>query len=229
MTPVFRIPAALASAAVFLAGLLGSPAWAKSVCKPAARAPEVAFVIKPGKVKVVNTLSRQQLQRMKRQGSTLTPVKGWNPVGLTSTELGFSMSLRVNAVPRKKGSYCGFLESVRASVGYDELTVYVARKYRPGSCHYQSIMDHENLHVLVFRRTLEQYGQRINHRLKSAAIRMRPVLAGNAKEAAASLKAKLRRKIQPLFKEMNRELNRANAKLDTPHNYKREQARCRNW
>jgi hypothetical protein len=35
--------------------------------------------------------------------------------------------------------------------------------------------------------------------------------------------------VDPLFKDMNRTLDRENAKLDTPTRYRAEQARCSNW
>ena len=215
--------------AFVVSALLISSALARPACKSSRKAPQITVQIKPGTVKVDNSRSRQHLERLKSRGSTLTPANGWRPVGLTSTELGFSMRLRVNAKPNRKGSYCGYLDSVRASLGYDQLVVYIASKYRPGSCHYRSIMEHEKLHVLVFRRTLQRFSPRLNRRLKTAAANQRAVVAPNADLAAAEFKKRLRREVQPLFKEMNRELNRANAKLDTPANYKREQARCNNW
>ena len=139
------------------------------------------------------------------------------------------MNVRINALPMARGRFCGYLETVNATVGYDQLTVYVARKYRPGSCQYASIMEHEKTHVLVFRRLLDQYAPRIERRLTTAAHRMPPVDAASPKDAARRLKDKLRREVQPLFRELNRELDRANARLDTPQNYKNEQARCADW
>jgi hypothetical protein len=223
----------LISTGLAVAGFL-LPAWvpqamAKIVCPPAAQAPSVTVRIKPGGVVINNRQSHKGLRRLHNGRSTTKSAMGWNPVGLTSTELGFQMKVRVSAVPSQRNRYCGYLDSVDATVGYEKLTVYVARKYRPGSCQYGSIMDHEKLHVMVFRRILDRYAPRLERRITSAAARLRPVVTGNAKQAASRLKNKLKQEIQPLFREMNQQLNRDNAKLDTPQNYKREQARCENW
>jgi len=211
-------------------GPVGVPkASARTVCPPPQAAPTVSLRVRPGKVVVSNTRSQGGLKRLQGHSATLRRANGWSPVGLTTTELGFSMNVRINALPAERGRYCGYLETVNATVGYDELTVYVARKYRPGSCQYTSIMQHEETHVLVFRRMLNQYAPRVERRLTTAAQRLRPIVATSPKEAARRLKDKLRREVQPLFRELNRELDKANARLDTPQNYKAEQARCSNW
>jgi len=224
---VIILPLAILTASGLIA--TGTPTHAKTVCPAADANPIVTVRIQPGKVTLNNARSQNGLLQLHRNKSNMKRAMGWNPVGLTSTELGFSMKVRINAKPVRRGKYCGFLDSVNASIGYEQLIVYVARKYRPGSCHYASIMEHEKLHVLVFRRALQRYAPRIEHRLKRVAATLRPVVTKTPEAAATRLKNKLRQEVQPLFKEMNRELNRTNAKLDTAENYKREQARCSNW
>lgn len=229
LAPAAAIGAGLVLAGLVLVGLVPDEAMARTVCPAATQAPNVSVRIRPGKVVVNNARGQDGLKRLQGQASSLKRARGWNPVGLTSTELGFSMNVRINAVPTGRGEYCGYIETVNASFGYERLVVYVARKYRPGSCHYASIMEHEKTHVLVFRRLLDQYAPRLDRRLTTAAHRMPPVVVANPKLAATRLKDKLRREVQPLFREMNRELDRANATLDTAANYKREQARCADW
>ena len=139
--------------------------------------------------------------------------------------------MRVKVRAKRIGSnrFCGQLSGVDARLGYDKLKVYIARKYRPGSCNYRSILDHENRHVAVFRSTLFKYAPRIERRLKRLAANLGPVLAGSADKAAKILQKKMQRELKPLFREMNREMDFRNAKLDTPQNYQKEQARCSQW
>ncbi len=229
MIHCIRVTAGIAAIGIMLPIWAPPAALARTVCPPPKQAPDVSVRIKPGGVVVNNHRSHKSLRRLHKGQSTTKSALGWNPVGLTSTELGFQMKVRVTAVPSQRNRYCGYLDSVDATVGYEKLIVYVARKYRPGSCHYGSIMEHEQLHVMVFRRILERYAPRLERRITSAASRLRPVVTSNAKQAATRLKNKLKQEVQPLFREMNQQLNRENAKLDTPQNYKREQARCENW
>jgi len=139
------------------------------------------------------------------------------------------MRVHVKATRTARGKFCGQLTKVTARIGYEELTVYVARKYRPGSCNYRSILDHENQHVAVFRDTMTKYAARVEHRLNRTAGRMKPVLASTANQAAKLLQNKLQRELKPLFREMDREMDHRNGKLDTAKNYRQEQARCSNW
>jgi hypothetical protein len=218
----------------WLAGLILSlgvayPVAAQNACPPPSNAPSVSLRVKPGTVVVNNGHSRQGLQSQRASQAAPRLAKGWAPVGLTATETEFSMNLRVNAIPDGRGRYCGYLDTVNATVGYDRLTVYIARRYRPGSCQYNSIMEHEILHVLVFRRALERYAPRLERRLETLAARQRPILAASPKQVAALYKERLFRDIQPLIKEMHRQQDSSNAKLDTPENYKREQTRCAEW
>jgi hypothetical protein len=218
-----------AVAGALAVGSASMPALARTACPAASQVPSVSVRVRPGSVVVNNGHSQDGLKRLQGQASNLRSAQGWLPVGLTSTELGFSMNVRVNAVPAERGVYCGFIDSVDASFGYDQLTVFIARQYRPGSCHYASIIEHEKTHVLVFRRLLDEYAPRLERRLTKAAHRMPPIVAADAHQAATHIKDRLRREVQPLFREMNRKLDRANASLDTPANYKLEQARCNGW
>ena len=182
-----------------------------------------------GRVQVVHRYDRQHLAKLQRQNKKIRGGLDWQPVGLTQTELEFRMRVEVNAAPAGGKRFCGSLDRVEAFLGYGDLYVYIARKYRRRSCHYESILEHENLHVSIFRDTLEHYAPRVEKRLRQTAERLTPVLVGSAQQAANQLQEAMQRRMRPLFREMNATLDRANAAIDTPENYKREQAHCKNW
>lgn len=208
----------------------GGTSEARTQCRAATASPEVIVTVHPGDVVLNNGHSRSQLKNLRsRSNQTSTLGSRWHPVGLTLTERKFSMRVQVRAQRASNGRFCGYLTKVTARIGYDKLKVYVARKYRPGSCHYRSILDHENLHVAIFRDTLVRYAPRLERRLKRLASTMRPVTARTADATANMLQSKLQRDLKPLFREMDRELDFRNGKLDTPQNYRREQARCTGW
>lgn len=219
--------------AVALAGFFGAPASpgeAKVLCRNPPGSPEVVLTIDPGKVVLNNGHSRRQLAALRdRNAPASTFDRRWSPVGLTLTERQFTMRVQVRARRAAKGRFCGDLTKVAARIGYDKLNVYVARKYRPGSCHYRSVLDHENKHVAVFRNTLVKYAPRIERRIRRLASRMAPVAARSADQTAKIFQDKLQRNLKPLFREMDREIDFRNGKLDTPQNYRQEQARCSGW
>ena len=183
-----------------------------------------------GEVVMNNERTRDGLRRMQRQSGRASAFgSAWTPVGLTLTELKYQMRLKIEAIPISKSAYCARLTAVDAELGYDKLRVYIARKFRPGSCGYRSISDHEMTHVAVFRDALNRFYPQLQHRLQRAAEEMEPVRSASPDSAAEYLRKRLGATIKPLFLEMNRELDRNNAKLDTPERYRMEQANCPEW
>jgi len=216
----------------FILGVaMASPAASADVCDfPEPREVQVSVSRLDGDVVYNNTRSREALRQMQRQsGRAQAFGRAWTPVGLTLTELKYQMRLKVEAIAVTKRTYCARLTSVDAELGYDKLKVYIARKFRPGTCAYRSISDHELTHVAVFRDALETFYPRLQRRLQRAARQLDPVRAGSPDAAATYMRKRLAATIQPLFLEMNRELDRNNARLDTPERYRREQAMCAEW
>lgn len=183
-----------------------------------------------GRVIHNNARTREGLRRMQRQSGRATAFgAAWTPVGLTLTELKYRMKLKIEAQPLSNSAYCARVTAVDAELGYDDLRVYIARKFRPGTCAYDSINAHELTHVAVFRDALDRFYPRLQHRLQRAAQSLDPVRSSSPDMAADYLRQRLSAAVQPLFLEMNRDLDRANARLDTPERYAQEQALCPEW
>lgn len=222
----------LCAAAAVAATLSGAPA--------AHAATDCGFAIKrdlvvdlrrlDGEIRYDNTRSRRDLARLqKRSGRASAFGSAWTPVGLTQTELKYQMRVKVEAMPVAGNRYCARLTAVEADLGYERLDVFIARKFRPGSCAYSSIVEHERTHVAVFRQALDRYFPQLQRRIEQAAYRLEPVLSPTPNDAAAYLQRRLRLAVDPMFHEMNRTIDRGNAALDTPERYRLEQSRCQDW
>jgi hypothetical protein len=219
--------AALALAAG-LAAAAPRPAGA-AACPPTEASPSVTLATLPGHIQYDTSRGRDELDRLQGRAGSADRRNGWHPIGLTLTELQFRMQIRVNTLARADKSHCAVLAAVDATLGYDRITIYVDRRYKPGSCQHQSVLDHEHEHLAVFRDTLAIYAPRVEERLGDAARRMKPVTARTAEEAAAKLQRALQREMEPLFNEMNRRLDADNGRLDSKTNYLSEQSRCSKW
>lgn len=220
----------VASAGIVLTAGLAAPAEALAAARcPAAEAlPRVSLKTLPGKVTYNTRQNRGQLQRLQGQ-SGASSRRGWRPIGLTLTELEFRMNISVNTMPRKGRGHCATMAEVKSSLGYDKITIYIAKRYPKGSCQYLSVLAHENEHLAIFRDTLAVYAPRVERRLTAAASAIKPVLAATPARAAAKIQKTLQREMEPLFKEMNRRLDSENDRIDTPQKYHGEQARCSTW
>ena len=215
---------------VFGAILVSTPTFAASCGFPEPRDVQVTIQRLDGQITVNNARTRDGLRRMQqRSGRANAFGSAWTPVGLTLTDLQYRMRLQVEAVPVSGGTYCARVTAVDADLGYDKLRVYIARRFRPGTCAYKSINAHEMTHVAVFRQALDRFYPRLQHRLQPAAQVLAPIRSSSPDAAAAYLRQRLSATIEPLFLEMNRELDRNNARLDTPDRYRQEQALCADW
>ena len=215
---------------LWTAGAITPSTLAQQTCKDFGPPPNVNLRIEPGKIHLSNGYSRSQIKNLpgRREPSSGLGAN-WQPVGLTLTERQFSIRVKVRARRIGSNQYCGQLSKINARLGYGKLKIFIARKYRPGSCHYQSILEHENRHVAVFRKTLIKYAPRVERRLERAANTLGTVIASSADRTASILQKKLQRELKPLFREMDREMDFRNSKLDSPQNYQKEQARCSQW
>lgn len=183
-----------------------------------------------GPVQLNNNRSQNELKRLQQRNGTSQAFGAiWTPVGLTLTELKYQMRVSIEARKIGPKSYCARLTKVEAKIGYDKFDVFIAKKFRPNTCAYDSIHEHELTHVSVFKSGLDEFYPRMRHRLERATGAITTIKVGDPKVAAKRLQQRLRDTIDPLFKEMNRTLNRRNGLLDTPERYRLEQSRCNDW
>lgn len=219
----------------FLGFLLLSAAFLPATVEAAARCakadalPQVTLETQPGRVAYNTSKNRRQLGQLQNRGKTSSSRRDWEPIGLTLTELQFRMNISVSTLPRKRGGHCATVSSVKASLGYETITIYVDSRYPRGSCQYLSVLEHENEHLAIFRDGLAVFAPKVERRIAEAAWALKPIVASTPQKAADRLQKALQRKVEPLFKELNRVLDRNNNRIDTPGNYKREQARCTSW
>lgn len=197
---------------------------------PSTHQPSLNLQRLDGKVRYNNNRTQNSLKRMQQKNGQSTAFGStWIPVGLTVTEIKYEVEIKIEAYQLPNSKVCARLSSVNAKVGYDTISVFVARRFRPGTCPYQSIIDHENTHVAVFRQALDNYYPRIQRRLARATTTLQPAIYRTPPEAAEYLRKRLSAAIKPLYAEMGRTLKRNNARLDTPERYRSEQARCKDW
>ncbi len=204
-------------------------AQAQSCARSSTDSVVVSLSRREGPVTFNNALSRESLTALQGRQNTSSALVTWASVGLTRTELKYQLRVKIEAYQLPNGRYCAQLAEVQADVGYDNFDVYIARRYRPGSCAYNVIVEHELTHVAVFREALNEFYPRMLRRLERGGQSLEPMIASSANRAADRMQARLKSSIDPLYREMNRALDLRNARLDTRERYQREQLRCQDW
>lgn len=154
---------------------------------------------------------------------------GWSPSGLTVADENYRIRTKTKLYQLGRDRFCAVLKAAQLFIGYKKIDVYLTNKYRRGSCEYRSIMDHENVHVRIFRDTLQKHSAGIEQALRKYSNKIGPVYLRSPDAAANHLQSLLDAKVRPLFKRMSLEIKRRNSRIDTKSNYRREQKRCSNW
>ena len=206
--------------------LLSSPSRAKTdICKVDQRPVTVRLIPEYGKITFNNGHSALQLgTKFGRHGNVARRL-GWVTRGLTKTDIERRLSIKILYRKLPSNRICATITDVTMNIGYKQFRVYVARKLRPGMCEYRTTLAHENTHVRIYQQTLRNYVPVIERKLRQSAI-LSPVNAASAGQAKQILFSKVENAIRPVLNKMNRDMERANGRIDTVENYRREQLQC---
>lgn len=206
-------------------------AWARNgwpTCPENGTQVEIYTEKSMGELRYHTRYNSAQLSGMRGNvGRRLGPM--WMPSGLTVADENYHLKTQTKIYQLGYDRYCAVLKSAHLFIGYRNIDVYISSKYPPGSCEYDSVLRHENIHVQIFRDTLYKHSGGIERAIRRYAPQIGPVYLRSADAAANKLQKLLDAKIRPLFKRMSSTITRKNARIDTRENYRREQALCSNW
>lgn len=182
--------------------------------------PRVTVQAEYGRVKYINTQSRAQFAPNEP-----------NAMGLTVTQIKVKPS--GSAMVKQDGKkYCVGIKSVVFYIGDDVFDVYIDRKYRPGTCAYKVIKEHEDYHVSVYRQGLNFYKPDLEKALMKAIQKVEPQYVSSPEQAQAVVNRMFERVIadvQPTVDFINKKLKEKNAAIDTQDSYRRTMLRCDKW
>ena len=179
----------------------------------------------PGNVKYITTKSKHEFIH-----SSPHPVSP-NTLGLTVAHLNITGDARPN-VEIEGGKTCVSLGTLNFKMGYDDLTVYIDKKYKPSSCEYQVIKNHENYHVAVAQQAMTFFKPDIEAQIQKSLQKIKPQIVKDAKERDEVLKSQFNQvmnDLRPLIDHINKTTAKKNYQIDTPESYTRTKALCKNW
>jgi TPR repeat protein len=151
-------------------------------------------------------------------------------LGLAKIDLQLGWNVEFAAKPCGD-RYCLWVKRADLALRYKTHDIYVAREYDPDTCAYQVVLEHEKEHVRVTRAILENYGPTLESLLTSPLVPTgaRPTVVDRPGEVEAEVRALMAELVHPVYEEMIARLGEAQAKLDSPEEYRRTFQLCRNW
>jgi hypothetical protein len=126
---------------------------------------------------------------------------------------------------------CFWVASADVELSYLQLDVNIAAEYKPGSCQYAAILDHEKQHVRVAQKIMSPYAQQIKQALTTLSIPTPdlPSVADSPEQAREEVQEVFRRVLLPVRDQMNKLVRARQAEVDTLQNYRRTFKQCRRW
>ena len=149
-------------------------------------------------------------------------------VGLMQSQLELSRNTRSVTTPTADG-HCYWVESIDVVIRFRSLDIFIASEYRRDSCAYRAILSHERDHVRVAREQLNRFAPKFRQALHSPDVPSPANPKFTTRPPKAEIEKLVEGLIAPVFEQLNATMANAQARLDTPEEYARIQARCSDW
>jgi hypothetical protein len=200
----------------------------RNVCPPYTTPVKLNFTTENTPTTYSNAYNVTGIQTIMRRRGHVIAGAHQRALGVTSSEIGLSMEARTTSLKVSSG-YCVYLTSVDVRFGYQSMEVYIASEYRPQTCEYRVILDHENQHVAINRNGIREYAPRLRQVLEQRLQRMEPRFTANAQVSTDRKLSDLKEALDPTMDELQSILARRNAVIDNDNNYAAVAEMCKNW
>ncbi|MCB1651941.1 MAG: hypothetical protein KDI46_07815 [Alphaproteobacteria bacterium] len=185
------------------------------------------MIVKLGKrpTKYIKGHSARHLTSM--QGHTAGTI-----LGLADSGMGLEIRTQFE-IAEQDGRYCVGIKAMKV-LWLALPTVYLASDYKKGSCEYTAVLAHEQIHIRRNNQFISEYAPRFKKEVGKISKQMRtqigPIGENQIQAAQTELENQMyERLINQFFDRYIPELNRRQSKVDSPEEYAKVFAKCKNW
>lgn len=206
-----------------------SRAGAAILCPSLSLEPIIELYTDDGPIRFDHDVTQTQIEALYKEERSSTHGVFGHPVGLTRTTVKFDIRTQLQPLRSFSGVYCLWLTRVDTILRYADTVIYIDKRFKPGSCQYETVLDHEHIHIAINRETLWQHAPRIRAALEEVVQRINPVVVGDLVRDRDLPITLVQQAVDTELKAFNKARDQANRAIDTPDNYRRTQALCSNW
>lgn len=202
------------------------------ICQRTQRNVPIEMDLNYGNVEYLNNKSNSNFQSYLYKETGYRPKLPSQVRGITFAASSISVQGKGKISQLGIKEYCVELDNVKIQFGYDRIIVLIDRKYRPGSCEYKAIKEHEDQHVFLHRDTLRFYSKYVHDEAYKVSQQILPRLVSSENEAKKALEdmvEEIQRAVLPINEFFMKIKDEENLKIDTPESYEKSTKRCRNW
>ena len=216
--------------AVLLSMLAASPvaAASRAICAPYSKAITLDFkTLMPAPV-YNNRLNVTGIRNLFREHGDSAMGPHERALGITYAQTLLSIQGSTVGVPQR-GGYCIYLDKVETEFGWQRMDVFVAADFKPGSCEYRAVLDHENQHVGVNNQSLKAFAPRLRAAFEKVLSEQQPLFMTDMEAGTDAALGALQRRMSGQLDEFQRITAERNAPLDSDSNYGETAKLCSNW
>ncbi len=206
------------------AAAFGGPASAADC--PAGPTPGISVDTVEQPVRLEEDRTIEEL-RAKADAASLPADEALRPAGLYTAGLAHEMTATFAVRSRPGGPACVSVESVRISLSLTEPVIWLAREAAAQACSRQAVLEHERRHHAIDRAVQKELARALRAELEAWAAQLEPVRAADGEAGQARLQEELERRVRRVSATWERERRQRQQAIDTPAEYARVSAACR--
>lgn len=175
-------------------------------------------------IKFSHGLGHSQLGRMSGKNSATNQ----KTFGLTVANMKTAVSADFLMV-EVSGGVCVYPVNVNVDFGYEDIVVYIASELSRNSCGFGVTMKHEEVHVQIYLRYLDQFESSIKNSVSQAVKSQFPMKLRSANNAEKIGLEVITDNLLRSITQMETQRDREHDLLDSPQSYRKWQSMCSEW
>lgn len=149
------------------------------------------------------------------------------PVGLASGMLVFDVTTDIY---KMRGGFdqftCGQVKAITVKMGFKNNRIYVAKELPRRSCPYKTVLEHEEKHKAMDQELLDEYVEKVRVFLQNTAEDIGIKRHVSAEAVEEQIQGIVNEKINFISREMEKERQRRQQKVDSEEEYTRVSGSC---
>ena len=151
-------------------------------------------------------------------------------LGLTRADIKMVGAYQTKIHSKAGGRSCIEMEAITIHIILDPI-IYIAKEHKKNTCRFKAIAAHEMNHVNISKKLIEEYNGKLKKMIRSydkLYDKKKVFKTRNKKQKIAMVQKDYQNFISLIARNMNKELSKRNAAIDTAREYKRVNDMCPN-
>lgn len=207
-----------------------SDAELRRICEQMEIKPTLIFYSSYGKLEYNKEYTRQNLTQLGKNIGMFEEGDLASGLALVDVASEYEMSTSIRTM--SNNAVCIMPQELSVYIGFQNPVIYLAKDLQEGTCLYNLVLRHEQVHQQINVNALEYFIPLIYDRVKMIVKNMKPVYLQSdkmAKSVTNDMTALYAKQINALVEEFKQEILIEQRKLDNRQNYQMESNICKNY